>query len=210
MRRRWTPTNGQASQALNAGISVTLDGQVSAELFSPSAIKFRVDIDGDGFADPNDSVLPGTVSITNTAGPNGGAVITFTPNASFPYPSGSSILVDFSGARAGDGTLADGGSGNLGRFSFGTTAGSTSTVSFSEGFSSQTQNDTSVTTALWNSTAFPGVLTGLRDGGDGSDGTPSPNSTNGNVLTFSAKSEWNFTSLNIPSNQIWRFTGGAR
>ena len=203
-----TPTNGQANQALNAGISITLDGQVSAETFNPAAIKFRVDVDGDGFADPNDSVIPGTVSISNTAGPNGGAVITFTPNSSFPYPGTSTILVDFSGARAGDGTLADGGSGNLGRTSFGTVAGSApQTVSFTEQFTSNTQNDTNVTNALWNSSLYPGVLTGLRDGGDGTDGTPSANATG--LTTFSAKNVWNFSSLTINTSQRWLFTGGG-
>jgi hypothetical protein len=53
------------------------------------------------------------------------------------------------------------------------------------------------------------MLTGLRDGGSGADGTPTPDSTSGNVLTFSAKDTWNFTSLSIPKNEVWRFTGGA-
>ena len=201
-----TPADGATGVALTSGLSVQFDLPLWAEGVDATTLRFVVDLDGDGTADANDSVIPGTCSLVNTVGPAGvrKAVVTFTPLAGLVLPAGAKILADFSAVVAGDGTAtADTGS------SFTTVPGGVSTAVFAESFDDDVNKDADATTALWNATGFAGMLTGLRDGGTGADGTPSPDSTVGSVLTFSSKSTWNFTGMAIPVDKVWRFTGGG-
>ena len=199
-----TPADGSVDAALTTGFSIEFDLPLWAEGVDATTLRFVVDLDGDGTADANDSIIPGEYSLVNTVGPAGTrkAVVTFSPLSGLNLPAGAKILADFSAVMAGDGTAP-----STTTSSFTTVAGATATASFSESFDNDTNKDTTATTALWNATGFTGMLTGLRDGGTGADGTPSADSTVGNVLTFSSKSTWNFTSLTIPSTKTWRFTG---
>ncbi len=207
-----TPLHNSTGQALNQGFSIEFDGQLNGETISIATAKIVVDLNGNGVADANDSIMPGSFSVVNTAGPAGTrkSILTFTPLSGFNYPAGSRILASFAGVTAGDGTVAKGPGGGSPVAWFSTVAGATTTTTFAESFNDQVNMDAAETNALWNNTSlgFGGMLTGLRDGGTGADGTPTATLV-GNVRTFSAKDTWNFTTFTVPKNEIWRFTGGA-
>jgi hypothetical protein len=194
-------------------ITLTFKNQISGDSanlsVSPNNLRFRVDQNANGVVDANDPVVYGKYQITNTAGTLGGtagSVISFVIDAAYSFPTGSQIIVDFTGLTSADGTLATG--GTAGTFTFVTGGASTTTPApFFETFTSTAQDDTTATTALWNNAAFPGMLTGLRDGGTGADGTFAGDTFVSPVRTFSGKSTYNFTSVNIPVGETWRFTG---
>jgi hypothetical protein len=204
-----TPVDGDVNQSLTQGFSIEFDGQISGESYSTANLRFLVDINGNGSVDPNDSVIPGTISIANTAGPAGArkSIITFTPTggAGFNLPANSRILASFAGMKAADGTAVLGYGGVSPTVTtFYTQAGGTSTAQFFETFANTSQRDAANTNAFWNDPLFPGMLTSYRDAGDGSDGSPSGVT---GLNTFSAKATYNFSSLTIPKDQNWRFTG---
>lgn len=135
-----TPVNGSVNQGLTQGFSIVLNLPVSAESVNFSTLRFVVDIDGDGVADANDSIIPGSFSVVNTVGPAGTrqAVITFTPMVGLSYPAGSKVLADLSKVTSGDGVFSQGPGATPAVASFSTVAGATTTNTFSESFTSNT------------------------------------------------------------------------
>ncbi len=210
-----TPTQASTGNATNSTFTITFDHPVSAESINPGAtqttfnygvLRIVVDRNGNGLLDSADSIIPGTLTLVNTAGPNAtnGATFTFTPLPGYTLPTGSRILVSFTGMTAGDGIVV---AGTVKYFD--TTGSTTVSSTFLEGFSDSLNKD-AATTALWNVSPYLGVLTDFRDGGTGSDGTPTTGDSNvGTLRTFSAKNVYNFLALTIPAGETWRFTGTA-
>ncbi len=207
-----TPTHTSAGNPTSTTtVTLNFTNQISGETASTSALRFRVDLNNNGVVDATDPVVYGKYQITNTAGTVGGtaqSVISFVIDPAYSFPATATILADFSGLAAADGTLATG--ATAGRMNFATAAGATTNSMFFETFADTAQRETTLppaNTALWNAAGYAGMLTGLRDGGTGADGVPTPDSAVGNVKTFSGKTTYNFTSMTIPLGEVWRFTG---
>ena len=208
-----TPAQGATGVATTVTtVTVNVKNQISGESATVSALRFRVDMNGDGIVSANDPVLFGKYQVTNTAGQQNsasGSVITFILDSAYTLPPDSQILIEFSGVTSGNGPTA----GATAKTTFTTVTGPTTNTSFVEAFNSgSSQQDTTLTTALWGDTAFPGILTGNRDGGTGVDGVATGNgSLSGGIRTFSASkpsNTWNFTAFTIPKGETWVFTNG--
>jgi hypothetical protein len=162
------------------------------------------------------TVIPGTVLLSNKVDLSGAGgslaqygVLSVALPSNMILPPGSKIIVV---VKTGVKDLAGNALSQQVMPNF-DTAASTGVTSKSgtEGFSNGTYLDTAGTTAAWGTAngtfdgnAVSGYLMGLFEYGDGSDGAMTGSRT---LTSSSTKSEWNYTSFNLPANNYLYLRG---
>jgi hypothetical protein len=210
-----TPVAGSSDVTTDTKIEVEIDDRLLPS--SVTADNFEVVV---VTASGTEVVISGTFGLRNTVEGLAGSVraysvITFTPDLTLP-PDAATVEVR---VKTGLTDLAGNTLAAQATSTFETAASTKiEDKEFTESFDDTDNRDIDHTTAFWGTAEPPslgnaagegkaGLLTGLYDGGDGSDGELDLTSGDETLTSSSDNHEWNFTKLVIPKGKTLTLEG---